>query len=136
MTRSSDFSLEALFHALDAQRLERGMTWAEATREINREHKRSSLHPVSAATVKATRAQMVAEADGVLQMLLWLGRAPESFMPGVAPSEDARSRLPEVPAYRIPRFDTRKLHAALKHDAEKNLTWAELPVVWASVLPH
>jgi len=31
MTGSTEFSLEALFHALDAQRLERGLTWADDT---------------------------------------------------------------------------------------------------------
>ena len=90
MTRSTDFSLEALFHALDAQRLERGLTWAEVTREINRESERSPLHPVHASTVKATRTQRVAEADGILQMLLWLRRSPESFTPGFSPSRGLR----------------------------------------------
>jgi len=127
MTRSTDFSLEALFHALDAQRLERGLTWAEVTREINRESERSPLHPVHASTVKSTRTQRVAEADGILQMLLWLRRSPESFTPGFSPSNARRIRLPEVPAHRILRFDTRKLHAALDtRRREKDLTWAAL----------
>ena len=127
MNRPGDFSLEALFHELDAQRLDRGQSWAEATREINREHERASFRPLSTSTVKATRTQLIAEADGVLQMLLWLRRSPESFMPDASPSEDVRSSLPTVPAYRILRFDTKKLHAALDTKRrEKDLTWAAL----------
>ena len=127
MTRPGDFSLEALFAALDAQRLALGLTWAEATREINRESERSISRRVSAYTVKATRTQMTAEADGILQMLLWLHRTPESFVTGLAPSDERRARLPEIPPHRILRFDTKKLHAALDtRRMESQLTWAQL----------
>jgi hypothetical protein len=69
----------------------------------------------------------VAEGDGVLQMLLWLHRTPESFVPGHPESENSNARLPDVPAAKILRFDTRKLHAALEAQrAVRKLTWAQV----------
>jgi hypothetical protein len=140
MARPNDFSLDALFAALDAQRLALGLTWAAATLEINRESERRGLRRVSASTVKATRTQMTAEADGILQMLLWLQRTPESFVTGRVPSDERRAHLPEVPPHRILRFDTKKLHAALDTQRmERQLTWSQLARelgVGATALTH
>ena len=43
------------------------------------------LRLVSSSTVARLRTGHIAEADGVLQMLRWLGRAPESFVQGSPP---------------------------------------------------
>lgn len=70
---------------------------------------------------------MVAEGDGVLQMLRWLNRTPESFMPGHPHSEDASERLPHVPLHYVLRFDTKKLHAALDTKRiERKMTWVQV----------
>jgi hypothetical protein len=125
--RSDDFSLRDLFIALDEQRRSRSLSWSQATREIARQSADSSKRALSVSTVTGTRTLAVAEADGVLQMLLWLHRTPESFMPKRPDHEDARATLPEVSQHQVLRFDTRKLHTAL--DAKRiarGMTWPEV----------
>jgi hypothetical protein len=127
VTRSNDFSLAALYEALDAQRIARGLSWSQAAAEINRVSARRAVHPVSPSTVTGTRTKTVAEADGVLQMLLWLNRSPESFVPGHRKSEESDTRLPAVAGHQILRFDTRRLHAAINSQRiERSLTWAQV----------
>ena len=125
--RSPDFSLRALYAALDAQRRARGLSWSQATRQINRQPRPSSGHQLSRSTVTGMRTRAVAEGDGVLQMLRWLNRTPESFVPGLHESEVVDGRFPPVPPHQMLRFDTRKLHAAL--DAQRvrrHMTWAQV----------
>ena len=125
---SRDFSLRALYEALDAERCRRGLSWSQATREINRQVGPSSGgHRLSPSTVTGTRTRAVAEGDGVLQMLRWLNRTPESFVPGLQESEAVDGRLPPAPLHQTLRFDSRKLHAAL--DAQRvrrRMTWAQV----------
>ena len=63
------FNAAALYAALDAQRRERGMSWAEVSAEIG----------VSASTLTRTRLGGRMEVDGMLAMVRWLGRTAESF---------------------------------------------------------
>ncbi|HKS95777.1 MAG TPA: hypothetical protein VJV74_06530 [Terriglobia bacterium] len=128
MTRAGDFSLRALYAALDAQRQARGLSWAQAAREINGHSVRSSARGLSPSTVTGLRTRAVAEGDGVLQMLRWLNRTPESFVPGhQEPEEAVSARLPDVPAHHVLRFDTRKLHAALDAQrVERRMTWTQV----------
>jgi hypothetical protein len=124
--RSGDFSLRALYEALDAERRRRGLSWSKVAREINGPSGRSSGHQLSPSTVTGTRTRTVAEGDGILQMLRWLNRTPESFVSG-HPEADERGRLPEVPSHHTLRFDTKKLHAALDAQrVERGLTWAQV----------
>lgn len=133
MTRLPDFSLAALYAALDAQRQARGLTWAEATRQISRLSERT----IASSTITGLRTRAVAEADGVLQMLLWLKRSPESFVPG---HPDAGTELPAVTPPDVLRFDTRSLHAALNAQRlDRKMTWAQVAQeigVAASQLAH
>lgn len=76
-----DFDMAALHTVLDEQRLVRGLTWAGVTREINRPDARPVLHPISVSSVTGTRHGRGGEGNIVLQMLLWLDRTPESFVP-------------------------------------------------------
>jgi hypothetical protein len=124
--RSGDFSLRALYTALDAQRRARGLSWSEATQEMHGHAGRPSGHRLSPSTVTGTRTRAVAEGDGVLQMLRWLHRTPESFVPGHRESGDGE-RLPDVPSHHTLRFDTKKLHAALMAQRiERELTWSDV----------
>src|SRR4051812_21369707 len=88
---SADFDLAALYDALDAQRRARGLTWAAATREINCFS--TAGHPMSASTITGVKSRAIVEGDGVLQMLLWLGRSPESFVPGIPDASSPRFQL-------------------------------------------
>jgi hypothetical protein len=125
--RSDEFSLQDLFLALDEQRRARSLTWSQATREIARQPASSSKPALSVSTVTGTRIRTVAEADGVLQMLLWLHRTPESFVPNHPEPADAQAELPEVPRNKVLRFDTRKIHDALDvRRLERGMSWTEV----------
>jgi hypothetical protein len=77
--------------------------------------------------MKGVGTGTVAEGDGVLQMLRWLNRAPESFMSGDAQVDEASARLPEVPLNKVLRFDTRKVYTAVDaRRAERNMTWGQV----------
>jgi hypothetical protein len=63
------FDTRALFEALDAQRVARGLTWREVAAETG----------VSAATLAGTKRGGRLEVNGALAMVRWLGRTMESF---------------------------------------------------------
>jgi hypothetical protein len=124
--RFADFDLAALHNAIDAQRTARGLTWRQVMQEINIRTDRVSIHPISASTVASLRTKAVAEGDGVLQMLRWLNRTPESFIPGYAADAETL-KLPPMPSDKVLRFDTVKLHAALNAQRiERRLTWQQV----------
>jgi len=82
---------------------------------------------VSASTVTGLRTKRVAEGDGVLQMLRWLGRTPESFVVGYVSQDAARERLPAASVDQVLRFDTAKLYAAIDEQRRnRGLTWQEV----------
>lgn len=121
---TDDFDLRALADALDEQRVARGLSWPGVIREMigSKEHQRRQL---SASTVKSVGSGAVAEADGVLQMLSWLKRSPESFITEY--HEPADAQLPEVPKGKILRFDTRKLFCALEAERiDHAMTWEQV----------
>jgi hypothetical protein len=118
-----DFDLRALYEALDEQRRARQMSWTAAAQEINRF--RTTLRPIGVSTITGLKDKPRAEGDGVLQMLLWLGRTPESFVPGRSVADDERCRLPQLKMGQILRWDTKALHAALDSERRaRGLTWA------------
>ena len=121
--RIADFDVDALYGALDARRRAAGLSWAEAAREISRLFRDTPARPISASTLSGMRGRATLEGDGVLQVLRWLGCAPERFVPG---SGDA-SPLPDVPPDRILRFDTKAIHAALDaRRTERGSSWGEV----------
>lgn len=64
------FDAKALYEALDKQRSERGLTWAQVAAQIG----------VSAATITRTRLGGRMEVDGMLTMVRWLGVPVETFV--------------------------------------------------------
>ena len=123
--RADDVSLRALFEALDAQRRERHLTWAAVAAEMNGGQR--TPRSLAASTISNVGRRSAAEGDGVLQMLRWLDRSPESLMAGVSGAADDRYRLASPGPGRVLRWDTRALHAAL--DAERRtrrMSWADL----------
>ena len=80
-THQPDVDLRALYEALDEQRRARDLTWAGVTAGVNRH--RTQLRPIAQSTITSLKEKRSVEGDGILQMLLWLGRTPESFVPGV-----------------------------------------------------
>lgn len=120
-----DFSLHAVYEAMDAQRVARQLTWAAATRQMNGGGK--GRHPLAQSTIVGLEHKRIAEGDGVLAMLLWLDRTPESFVPGLPGADAERFRLRQPAPGQVLRWDTKALYAALddrRHDCA--LTWAGL----------
>jgi hypothetical protein len=115
-----------LYNAIDEQRTARGLTWRETMQQINVKTGRESIHPISASTVTSLPTKAVAEGDGVLQMLRWLNRMPESFIPGYTADSDTL-KLPPMPSDKVLRFDTVRLHAALNAQRiERGVTWQQV----------
>jgi hypothetical protein len=78
----TDFDIAALHIAIDAQRIERGLSWKAVALEINRSGERVGPHPISPSTISGLKnKRWGVEGDGVLQMLLWLDRTPEVSCP-------------------------------------------------------
>jgi hypothetical protein len=126
LEQTADFDIEALSAALDAQRIARGLSWQQVAREINALFERTPATPLSVSTLTGMRGRAVLEGDGVLQMLRWLNRTPESFVPGSEEGAAESARLPDVAPHQILRFDTRKLYAALDAQRiERGLTWKQ-----------
>jgi hypothetical protein len=104
----ADFDLHDLHAALDARRATLGLTWAALAAEFG----------VSAGTLRGLGERRSAEGDGVLRAIAWLGRTPESFVPGAG----GGTPLP-TPAAAL-RFDAGSLYAALEAArAGRGLTW-------------
>jgi hypothetical protein len=120
-----DFDLRALYDALDERRRMRGLSWIAVAREMGRGAAQRPV--VAASTIAGLEGATVAEGDGVLQMLLWLGRAPESFISGFLEADAARFRLADPGDGRILRWDAAAIHTAL--DAKRRaagLTWQDV----------
>jgi len=121
----SDFSLAALYNALDEERTSRGLSWAAAVRQMSEPFTQGGSRPLAISTVTGLRTKAAAEGDGVLQMLRWLSRVPESFIDGA--SADGGTPLPAVAPHQVLRLDTRRLHAALNAArVERGLTWTQV----------
>ena len=121
----NDFNLRALYDALDEERGSRDLTWAALTLEVNRH--RTRLRAIAQSTITGLKDKDKGEGDGILQMLVWLGRSPESFMPGIADADASRFQLPALAKGQILRWDTPALFAALNAQRqERGLTWAEV----------
>ena len=121
----SDFDLKALYDALDEQRRSREMSWAAVAREISRFN--TEGHPIATSTITGLKNRALGEGDGILQMLLWLRRTPESFVPGFTEADAERFRLRELGNEQILRWDTKALHSALNAQRQaRGLTWKEV----------
>ena len=121
----ADFDVAALHAALDRLRNERRMSWKAVAREVNRADERCGVHPMSPSTISGLKKKRWGvEGDGVLQMLLWLDRTPESFVPGHPGATHPDARLPVVKGDGILRFDVPRIYAMLDAQRrERRLTW-------------
>lgn len=129
---AGDFSLPLFRGAIDAERVRRQLTWVAAVRQINRQDDGCVWkHPIAVSSVSKVGQNRsgVAEGDGVLQMLVWLRRSPESFvLPKVEGADSAtRYRLPVPVRDQILRWNTVALHAALDEKrAATGSSWADV----------
>src|SRR5215471_17991835 len=122
---SREFDIGALYNALDAERISRGLSWPQVTREINRQFARLPSRPIAISTVSGMLSRRAIEGDSALQMLRWLRRTPESFVRGFSAADG--DALPEGADDRIIRFDTRAIYAALDvQRIGRGMTWKEV----------
>jgi hypothetical protein len=121
----ADFNLRAVYEALDERRRDRQISWTVVASEVNRF--RTRLRPIAVSTITSLQTKPRGEGDGILQMLLWLGRTPESFVPGIADADAERFRLPTLTRGEILRWDTRALFLAVNAQRqERQLTWSQV----------
>jgi len=123
-----DFDIGLLYAALDQKREAQDLTWAGVAKEIERHFTK-----VSVATIKYIRDKQFVEGDGGLQMLLWLGRSPESFVPGL---KAGRKYELKEPKNAVLRFDVPEAHRLL--DAKRlreDLTWGQVAEQIGNVSP-
>jgi hypothetical protein len=128
-SRVHDFDARELFEALDAQRVERGLTWQGVADELWNQsadlNERRRDHPISPATLTGMAKRGSTSCQHALFMLRWLGRAPESFLVGGEPAPAAS--LPAAGPDRRLRWDLARLYEALDgRRREQQLTWREL----------
>jgi hypothetical protein len=138
----ADFDVTALHAAIDARRTELGLTWTAVARKVNRSDERNErseckrdsarpsindIRPISASTISGLKnKRWGVEGDGVLQMLLWLDRTPESFVPGHPGATHPDAQLRRVGGNQILRFDLPFIYARLDAQrAARNLTWTQ-----------
>ena len=126
MRTINDFDLTALWDALEAKRQRRGLSWQAAAREINAQFSEAGAR-INVATIRGLREKRSVEADGVLQMLQWLGLTPESLVAEHPLAASPSAALPRVPIDRILRFDTKALHGALDvRRRAREMSWVQV----------
>ena len=128
-SRVRDFDARELFEALDAQRVERGLSWQGVADELWNQsadlNERRRDHPISPATLTGMGRRGSTSCQHALFMLRWLGRTPESFLAGGEPASAAP--LPAAGPDRRLRWDLGRLSEALDGArGEQQLTWREL----------
>lgn len=129
----SPFDAGALYSAMDARRLEHGLSWTkvavqiwELSAELNALR---SDHPISPSTLSnmatlSTRPRT--SCQHALFMLRWLGRTPESFLVD-PPPDDTRFALPAAGPDRRLRWALKLTYAAMDEQRQAaGLTWTEV----------
>lgn len=123
-----DFDISALFEALEAQRTSRGLSWAQVAHEFWEQsavlnQRRGGGHPMSPSTITAMAKRGNTTCQHALIMLRWLGRSPESFIPG---GGGKGAPLPPAGPDRCLRWDLRSLYDALDaRRQERQMTWPQ-----------
>lgn len=125
-----DFDIGALFDALDSQRRNRALGWQGVAQELWNQsaalNARRHDHPISASTLTGMVKLGDTSCQHALFVLRWLGRTPESFMPG-STADAKRTALPFAGADQRLRWNLQELYGALDlQRRERSLTWAEL----------
>jgi hypothetical protein len=127
------FDAGALYLALDARRIELGLSWkgvADQIWDLSSElNDRRRDHPISPSTLTGMAKKPRTSCQHALFMLRWLGRTPESFLRG-AKAEDRRLALPEVGPDRRLRWALKLLYASMDEKRrQEGLTWPALAAV-------
>jgi hypothetical protein len=124
----ADFDIEALYSTIDEQRTRRKLSWKAVASEVNRTGERYDVQPISPATISGLKnKRWDVEGDGVLQMLLWLDRSPESFVPGHPGAVHPDAQLPRLSGEQHLRFDVPLIYSRLDAlRAARGLSWPQV----------
>jgi DNA-binding XRE family transcriptional regulator len=132
-TNIVDFDIAALFRAMDIKRVSRKLSWTQVANEIwgmsadlNRLR---SDHPISPSTITGMPKRDNTTCQHALFFLRWLGRSPESFLPGVDAGLRGTELPPAGPDRRL-RWDLPRLYDAINaRRQEHGMTWPRLAKV-------
>jgi len=126
----SDFDALAMYAAMDAQRIQRGLSWRQVADQIWAQsaalNRTRNDHPISPSTLTGIAKRRDTTCQHALAVLRWLGRHPESFVPKGATLVESAALPLATDAHRL-RWDLSALYEAL--DAarrERALTWVAL----------
>src|ERR1700720_1934145 len=93
----NEFNGLGLYAAMEAQRIERGLSWRQVAAEIWDQssvlNERRGDHPISASTLTGIAKRGDCTCQHALFILRWLGRSPESFL-SIPPAGGDASALP------------------------------------------
>jgi hypothetical protein len=125
-----DIDIVALFEALDSQRRSCTLSWHGVAQAIWAQsatlNAQRNDHPISASTLTGMVKRKDTTCQHALFMLRWLGRTPESFIPG-STADAKRTALPLVGPDQRLRWDLQKLYGALESQRrEMGFTWPQL----------
>jgi hypothetical protein len=127
------FEVSTLYSALDARRVELGLTWKQVADQLwdlsSELNDRRRDHPISPSTLTNMANNPRASCQHALFMLRWLDRTPESFLEGTA-GDDRRFALPPAGPDRRLRWSLKLLYAAMDEKRRpQGLTWPELAAI-------
>jgi hypothetical protein len=119
-----NINLKHIYNAIEKRRLFLGISWSEAALQVS--PKTPGGRSIALSTIKGLNNRKIVEGDGVLQMLLWLNKTPESFIVGFENSNADCYKLPYVPEGRVLRWNTQALYLSLKDRCENDgISWKE-----------
>ena len=128
-----EFDVGALFAALDAQRVARGLSWQGIADELwalsmQLNQRRSDL-PISPGTLTGMRKRQATSCQHALFVLRWLERTPESFLAGTA-EQTSEATLPTAGPDQRLRWNLHTLYEAMDTQRRaRSLTWSQLATV-------
>src|SRR5262249_53398088 len=112
MSVLGNFDATALYEAMDAQRVARGLSWRQVANELwdqsSMLNERRRDHPISPSTLTGIAKRRDTTCQHALFILRWLGRSPESFVPGTT----IDAPLPLAAANRRLRWNLAQLYEA------------------------
>jgi hypothetical protein len=125
------FDAHALYLALDARRVELGLSWTGAASQMwemsSVLNDRRKDHPISPSTLTNMGTKPRTSCQHALFMLRWPGRTPESFLRGSSDGGEPRFALPEAGTDRRLRWSLKRLYAAMDEKRRRHeLTWPGL----------
>jgi hypothetical protein len=125
-----DFDALAMHAAMDAQRVERGLSWQQVATALWEQsallNERRHDHPISASTLTGIAKRGDCTCQHALFILRWIGRTPESFL-SVPPVNASSTSLPSAGPDQRLRWNLAAVHEALQERrSERGLTWKAL----------